>query len=184
MEKIYINLSPKAVTFDSAILKKFSYYLSWAAASLLALVLILGILAANRAAKCNSYQAKWKSWEDKSKTLAEIKRKLLELENEKNEFQIIVTPQNKIADIFEDLFVSLPTNIWFDALSLKKDSLSLKGYVVRVDEDYLASLEKFINSLKKREYFSTKFKKINIVNSQKNNYNGAEVLEFNIECLN
>jgi hypothetical protein len=89
-----------------------------------------------------------------------------------------------MADIFEDIFSSLPKNIWFNNISLKKDILDIRGYVVKLDEDYLVSLEKFINNLKAKQNFSSRFKKINIKDSQKNDFHGAEVLEFYIECTN
>ncbi|MDD4954601.1 MAG: PilN domain-containing protein, partial [Candidatus Omnitrophica bacterium] len=94
----------------------------------------------------------------------------------------MLTPKNQIPDIFEDVFSSLPKNIWFSSMNLKKNTLDIRGYVDKVDEDYLVSLEKLGNNLKSKKYFGSKFKKINIKDSQKKEFNGMEVLEFYIEC--
>ncbi|MDP2923393.1 MAG: hypothetical protein Q8O30_06720 [Candidatus Omnitrophota bacterium] len=184
MDKIYINLNPNIEKFDTATFKKLSYYAVLGVISVLIIILFLGLFVTIRLSSLNSYKTKWKSWEERATSLNKIKAQLAELEAEKKEFQKIVIPYNQVASIFEDLFISLPHNIWLDTLSIKKDSLSLKGYVLKLDEDYLISLEKFINAMKKREYFSSKFKKINIKDSKKENFYGVEVLEFNIECVN
>lgn len=183
MEKIHINLNPKVEKFDTLIFKELFYYAALGVGILLLVILLLGLFVTNGLSKYRTAAAKWNNWQDESLSLGKIKNELLELENEKKEFQKIITPKNQIANIFEDIFAALPQNVWFAALNLKTESLILKGYVVKLDEDYLLSLEKFITALRQRPYFSSKFKKINIRESQKQLFNGVEVLEFNIECL-
>jgi hypothetical protein len=183
MTKIHINLNPKVEKFNKLIFRELSYYAALGAGIILAIILLLGLFAASGLAKYKGYQAKWKSWEDKAVLLGKLKGDILEQENKKKEFKNIILPQNQAAKIFEDLYAALPQNIWLEALDLKKEGLNIKGYVVRLDEDYLFSLEKFIKSLAKRPHFPSKFKKINIKDSQKQNFNGVEVLEFNIECV-
>jgi Tfp pilus assembly protein PilN len=182
MDKIYINLNPKAEKFDTFIFKQWSYYAALGSALILIIILILGLFTSLRLAQYNGQMKKWRGLEQNAKLLSEVKSQILQLEGERKGLDKVITPQNKIGSIFEDIFVSLPQNLWFDSLELKEDILILKGYVIKLDEDYLISLEKFINALRMREYFSSRFKKVNIKNSQKRDFNGVEVLEFNIEC--
>jgi hypothetical protein len=184
MGTIHINLNPKEEKFDNLIFKQLSCWAVLSAGIILVIVLLLGLTAAKKLAEYKLEQAKWKSWEDKVTLLAKLKNEILDLESQKKEFQSVIIPQNQAAEIFEDLFATLPQNIWLETLSLKKESLNAKGYVVKLDEDYLFSLEKFINGFAARPHFSSKFKKINIKESQKQNFSGAEVLEFIVECAN
>ena len=184
MDNIYINLSPKQKKEENIFVKDFSYYSGLAAIFLLAIIIALGVFIAMRAGVYKYEDIKWSKWKERYETIEKIKKDIAGLEGDRNEFKRILTPKNQMAKIFEDVFSSLPKNIWFNTMGLKKDTLDIRGYVVKIDEDYLVSLEKFINNLKAKEYFNSRFKKINIKDSQKNNFNGAEVLEFYIECAN
>ncbi len=184
MDKIYINLNPKQKKEKSDFLKEFLYYVAISTVILLAVLVVLWIFIGIRASIYKYEGVKWSKWKEKYETIDRIKKDISVLEGDKIEFKKILTPKNKIAGIFADIFSSLPKNIWFNNISLKKDILDIRGYVVKLDEDYLVSLEKFINNLKAKQNFSSRFKKINIRDSQKNDFHGAEVLEFYIECVN
>ena len=84
--------------------------------------------------------------------------------------------------IFQGIFHSLPKNVWFESLDFKSGAINLKGYVVKWGEDYLVSLDGFVNSLREQEYFSSKFSNMSIRESKKSNFNGVETLKFIIEC--
>ncbi|MFA5008128.1 MAG: hypothetical protein WC546_02785 [Candidatus Omnitrophota bacterium] len=184
MDRIYINLSPKQKKEENALLVKASYYLILSISFFLAVIIVLGIFIAVRASVYEYYSIRWAKWKTQYETLTRLKQDIAGLESDRNEFVKILTPKNQMAKVFENIFSSLPKNIWFNSMDLKKDTLDIKGYVVKIDEDYLVSLEKFINNLKSKEYFSNRFKKINIKDSQKIEFNGAEVLEFYVECAN
>lgn len=184
MDNIYINLSPKRKKEENIFLKDFSHYAGLAAFFLLAIIIILVVFIVIRASVYKYEDIKWSKWKEKYETISKMKKDISGLESDRNEFKKILTPKNQMAKIFEDIFSALPKNIWFNNMGLKKDTLDIRGYVVKIDEDYLVSLEKFINNLKAKEYFSSRFKKINIKDSQKNDFNGAEVLEFYVECAN
>lgn len=184
MDKIYINLSPKQEKVESAILKDLPYYLGLGAIFCFVVVGALGVFIVIRMGVLKYQEGKWSKHKEQYATLTKIKSEISGLENNNKELKKILTPNNQMAKIFEDIFTSLPPNVWLGSMNLKKDFLIMKGYIVKVDEDYLVSLEKFIKSLKSKEYFTSKFKKINIKNSQKNDFNEIEVLEFDIECAN
>lgn len=184
MDKIYINLNPKQKKEESAVLQKTSYYISLSALLLLAIIILLAVFIGLRASVYKYDDMKWSKWREKYTTLTKIKQDISNLESEKNEFKKLLTPKNQMSDIFGDIFSSLPKNIWLNSMSLKKDTLDIRGYVVKIEEDYLISLERLVNNLKDKKYFSSRFKKINIKDSQKKDYNGAEVLEFYVECAN
>ena len=149
----------------------------------LCLIALLAVFLFIRIAMYKHYESRWAKWKEKYTTVSVIKNELASLKSEKNEFIKILTPQNQIAKIFSDIFVSLPQNVWFENLNFNKKLLLIKGYVVKTDsEDYLVSLENFINNLKTKEYFMSHFKNIDIKDSQKTDFNGLEVLVFNLEC--
>jgi hypothetical protein len=184
MNKIRINLSPKKEKDTSVLSQNLNYYTTLATVVFFILIIFLISISLVQLFIYKNYQGKWRVWEGKFSQLNEIKQSIAKFENEKKEFQKLITPENQAAAMLGDLFSSLPKNIWFNNLIFKKNSLSLRGYVVKLGEDYLVSLEKLIASLEKKNYFSSKFSKIKMKESRKTNFNGVEVLEFNIECAN
>ncbi|MDD4955641.1 MAG: hypothetical protein PHP17_06350, partial [Candidatus Omnitrophica bacterium] len=141
MDKIYINLSPKEKKKENALLKNVSYYISVGIFLLLVVLVCIGVLIGVRASVYKYEDIKWAKWREKYIILSKIKQDIKSLENDRNEFEKMLTPKNQIPDIFEDVFSSLPKNIWFSSMNLKKNTLDIRGYVVKVDEDYLVSLE-------------------------------------------
>jgi len=188
MNKIVINLNPKKEMASSEVLQNVVAYTPLAiliAAAFLILFLGLQIVSLKKLHTNNVYNKKWSQWDQRHESIQTIKKEITNLGNEKDDLQKVTTPKYKIEVISEDIFASLPKNIWFHHLNFYKGTLSLKGYVARWGddtEDYLVILDKFINSLRGKSYFSSKFNKMNIKESQRTNFNGVEVLEFTIEC--
>lgn len=184
MEKIVINLNPQKQNPENPFLEQGMPYAMLTAVGLGVVLVVGGIFLAIQTGMLVHYRLEWQKWADKFQTLDTIKKEIVTLEGERNEFNKIITPQSQIARILRDVFISLPKNIWFEQLIFKKNSINLKGYVVKVGDDYLASLDKFIDALSEKKYFASKFSKVTIKSSQKKSYNGVEALEFVIECVN
>jgi len=185
MKKIVINLSPQKENVTSAFLQNLISYtplVGLSAAAIFALVLLVQLFSLKKAHTVRVYTKKWSQWESKANSIAEMKKELMRYESEKAVLQELVTPQNDMTFILRDLFSSLPKNIWFEKIRYEEGFINLAGYVVRWEEDSVASLDKFINSLRKKDYFSSKFDKINIKESKTSEFNSVEVLEFVIEC--
>ena len=186
MSKIVINLNPQKEHATSEVMRSIVGYtplLLLSAGLIFVVIVLLQLVAFQKTYSYNVYKSKWAQWEDEDRLLKEIKADIARLDAEKLATTQVVTPTYEMAKIFADIFSALPKNIWFSNLSLQGDSLSLQGNVVRWNEDYLASLDKFIEKLRQSQYFSTKFQKLNIKQSQKTNFNGVEVLQFSIECV-
>ncbi len=185
MDKIYINLSPKKEKMENVLLQQASYYMLIGASFILCLIVLCTLFLFVRIAILKHYESRWAKWKEQYKVLSALKNEIASLQKEKNEFSKILTPQNKMAKIFSDIFSSLPQNIWFNSLNFNKKSLVINGDVVKTGtEDYLVLLENFIDNLKTKPYFVSHFKDINIKDSRRDNFNGVEVLEFKLECSN
>lgn len=185
MKKISINLSPQKENITSAILQTTVSYtplVGLTAVIVLALLLFLQVFIAKQTYTYNGYEKKWIKWESKYNLIKGIKGELTNLKEEKQKLEEVATPKHDIVLILRDIFSSLPKNIWFQRLNFKEETIDIGGYVAGLDEDYLISLDGFINSLRKKDYFSSKFNRINIKKSTRENYNGVEILKFNIEC--
>ncbi|MDD5194629.1 MAG: hypothetical protein PHQ96_03010 [Candidatus Omnitrophica bacterium] len=185
MAKISINLNPHKEKQQGIVAQSLSSYLPQVfigAVVFFLLILLLNVFVLIRIGFYGSYQRQWKQWEAKAREISTAKKDIAQLEAKNKELQGIVVPQIEASKMLAATFSALPDNIWFESLSYKKNSLSLKGYVIQWKEDYLASLDKFINTLKADAYFSSIFKKSTMVNSEKKNFQGVEVLEFIIEC--
>ncbi len=185
MKKIIINLSPQKETAATALLQRVVSYTSLGgltAALVLVLIIFLQMFIIKQTYDCSKYNKKWEAWESKYKEMKEIKKGIAKLEKVKNKLEEIATPKYDIVLILEGIFSSLPKNVWFEGLDFEKGVISLRGYVVKWREDYLVSVDSFINSLREQEYFSSKFKKVNIKESKRSSFNGVETLKFIIEC--
>jgi hypothetical protein len=108
MDRIYINLSPKKEKTENAILQQVSYYMLLGVAFVFGLVILLAIFLFVRIAVCKHYESRWAKWKQQYTSLSVIKNELSSLQNEKNEFIKILTPQTQMAKIFSDVFSSLP----------------------------------------------------------------------------
>ena len=185
MKKISINLSPQKEDVTSVVLQKMISYTPTVGLSLVvfsALLLLLQIFIAKQTYTYGGCEKKWEGLEDKYNLIEGIKEEIRALEEEKQKLEKVATPEHNIVLILGDIFSSLPKNIWFDGLNFKGETIDMRGYVVGWNEDYLISLDGFINSLREKDYFSLKFSRVNIKKSAKEKYNGAETLKFSIEC--
>ena len=185
MKKISINLSPQKEDVTSEVLRNIVSYtpmVGLTAVIVLALLLFLQVFIAKQTYTCNKYEKKWQKWESKHNLIKGIKGETTNLKEEKQRLEEVATPGHDIVLILGDIFSSLPKNIWFDGLHFKGETIDIRGYVAGWNEDYLISLDGFINSLREKDYFSSKFSRVNIRKSVRENYNGAETLKFSIEC--
>ena len=185
MKKIVINLSPQKEKITSTILQNMVSYTPLVGVTtgfVLIPILLLQLFIFRQTYEYKNYSGRWKKWENKYNSIKRIKEEISRLKEEKERIEEVVTPEYDIVLILSDVFSSLPKNVWFKELTFKKGSINLKGYVVRWNEDYLISLDRFINSLREKEYFVSRFSKVNIKESKKSTFNGLETTKFIIEC--
>ena len=185
MDRININLNPKKENIAQGILENLTSYTPFVGIAVLIVLVLFFLLQLGILKKSHTnhvYSKKWKEWEERSNLIIDLKAEIAKLESEKGAFDSIAEPTYNMPLIFENIFSSLPKNVWFRELSLKENSLNLNGYVVIWQEDPLVSLDSFINLLRQNEYFSSKFIKISIKESPKTRFKTVEVLEFSIEC--
>ena len=185
MKKISINLSPQKEDITSVMLQRVISYtpvVGLSAVIVLALLLFLQVFIVKQTYTCGGHEKKWGEWEEKYNLIEGIKGEVAKLEEEKQRLEEVATPEHDAVLILGDVSSSLPKNIWFDGLNFKGETIDIRGYVVGWDEDYLISLDGFINSLREKDYFSSKFGRINIKKSTRERYNGVEALKFSIEC--
>jgi len=185
IKKISINLNPQKEDASGRVFENvFSCTPLVGLATILVWIFILSLQAVilKKVYTHSRYKHKWVEWAPKANTLKQLKDEIAKLESTDNKIRELTTPKYEIAAILKDLFSSLPKNVWFETLDFTEDFINLKGYVVKWHEDYLFSLDTFIGTIKGKKYFSSKFNKVNIKDSQKANFNGIEVLQFVIEC--
>jgi len=185
MDKISINLNPQKEKVPSAALEKMLSYTSFLvliAIAGVALVLFLQLFSLLRLYTYKKYSKVWDQWESKAVLIKDTKNEIKALEEEKKALVVVATPKYQAISVLEDIFSSLPENIWLKELRLQDGALRLEGYAVKWKKDYLLSLDDFVGSLSKKDYFSSKFTDTQIKESRKEYFNNAEVLHFTIEC--
>ncbi|MDD5069170.1 MAG: hypothetical protein PHV17_00410 [Candidatus Omnitrophica bacterium] len=187
MEKIKINLNPSKeekleLFFDKAVETNPS--LIMVIIVMAAITLVLQMIVFSKGARYRALAREWKQWESKYQAVTELKNEMIKLEQNKKMVEGGLVPVN-VSKLLEAVYVSLPSNIWFDILEYRPQKFYIKGKVVKMQEDAMVSLgDKFIKPLKEQKAFTDLFKEINIKNTHKTLYRGVDVLEFEIECLN
>ena len=184
---IRVNLNPNKDNIPSLALQKLISFTPLLGVGLVVVtiaLLVLQIFILKMTYSYNISKRNWKKWEDKFNITKKIKSEISELEVEKENLQEIITPEYKISLVLENIFSSLPENIWFEKLNFKEGFINIKGYVVKWEEDYLISLDKFMNHLQSKEYFSKKFNNVSLKKSKKAQFSNVEILEFSIQCEN
>lgn len=185
MKRIVIDLNPDkkhALGENVQRVINFTPVLVLLSLGIFVLLVILQAAIIQKKHKLNESTIQEESWQEKANVIQLLKTEIFELEKEKNILREVIVSEDEVAKILNDIFSSMPKNIWFDSFNFNGEIISLAGYVVKWKEDSLASLEKFIGSLGNKQYFSSKFKRAHIVDSKKVDFNGVEVLKFNIEC--
>ena len=184
MNKISINLNPNKENLLKGIMQTVVSYIplaKFSAGAVLILIVLLQLFISYRGQAYKILSKEWDKWDELTLPLRNIKSKIAALEDERKQLREIATPKYEIALLMGDIFSSLPKNIWLATIDFKNDFFVLNGFVVKWNEDYLLSLDKFIDSLKQKDYYSY-FPKVSIQRSRKKTYNGVEVLEFTIQC--
>ena len=185
MKKIAINLSPQKEKITSTMLQNVVSYAPLAgviSGFVLIPILLLQLFIFKQTYKYKEYSERWKKWESKYNSIERIKEEISLLKKEKEKIGEVVTPEYDIVFVLSDIFSSLPKNVWFKELTFRGGNIGLRGYVVKWGEDYLISLDRFINSLREKEYFVSRFSRVEIKESKKSTFNGLETTKFIIEC--
>ena len=183
--KIVINLNPKKEQSSGLFLQKIissTPLIILATIFIFIVILFQQFFIMNEIHSVNIKKNKWKEWGTKSNEINLIKSDINNLQKEKIKLENVVNPKNDTALILDEIYASLPKNIWFNKLSFTEENMVIKGFVVKWQEDYLVSVDKFINNLINKEYSKSKFEKVNMTGSNQIKFNGIEVLEFSVKC--
>ncbi len=183
--KIVINLNPKKEESPGLFLQKLissTPLIILSVIFILPILLLLQLFIMGQTRNVNIKNNKWNEWGIKSNEIQSIKSEIVNLEKVKIDLESVVNPKNDIALILGEIYAALPKNIWFSKLSFTGERMVLKGFVVKWQDDYLSSVDKFINNLMKQEYFKSKFENVNMTESEQVKFNGIEVLKFSVKC--
>lgn len=184
MKKININLNPKKADNLSGIFAKALNYTPLLVLAVIFFALVLGAVETVSRVKSGRHKNLndvWRQWEPKHREIVNVKREISALERQGKQIGELMLPQVDGIVLLEGLSSFLPDNIWLESLRFKDNSAQIRGYIVRWEEDTLASLEKFINRLREDESFKDNFKEVNIRDTQRVSFRGREVTQFFLE---
>ncbi len=184
MKKLKINLNPKKLTIFEQGFASVLNYLPLLILLVVFFSLVIGGIKAISLARTRqqSYlERSWQEWEPKYDQITSIKRRVSFLENQQEKLKKITSPKKTGIILLESVFFALPKNIWLEDFYFEDKLVQMKGYVVRWEQDSLASLEEFIGRLRAKKEFKEKFQKIDF-KTRKTDFRGREVTQFFIEC--
>jgi len=186
MKKITINLYPFQQADEPPLNKTLAHYIP---AVILVLILLI-IVNIGAFALANIFEMSRASLENTNKNLAPSIKDIQELKDaleaqikEKKDYQSISTTRIQATRIMAEVYGSMPKNIWLRSFSFDRDTLALEGTVVKWKEEQMASLDKFIKDLNKKDYFVSQFKNANVKDYRKGKVQNTETIDFVIECI-
>lgn len=185
MKKIEINLCPYSVTEDKKIQKLIAQYFPFVFLAALGFIVINIFLFSVASVSFLTYSQLGKKWSKESPKAMEIellKKEVTALKEKKKSYDELIKANVAPSYILSDIYKALPINIWLSDIRATEASVSLTGYVVKWQEDYLVSLGNLIKNLKKESHFSGYFKDIIQKSSRKTNLFNVEVMKFELEC--
>ncbi len=185
IKKININLNPNK---QNGIEEGFAKVLSYTPLLILLLLfflLVTGVIEVVSQAKMSQKKrlsGVWQEWEPRHRDLMSLRRDTSALKRQKKEIKGVVSSEDTGIIFLEKVGSYLPENIWLDNLRFTEGLAQINGYIVRWEEDTLASLEKFINTLQEDESFQERFRQTNIRDTKRIMFRGKEVTQFFLEC--
>lgn len=185
MKRIKINLYPHKRTSDKRFIQFIERYLPLVFLALIILFAVNGILfivTIGARGFYNTLDKKWVEIRPQAGQIDALKKELVSLKEKKKMYLDLIVPKVDPAHICADIFTSLPRNIWLGEMSCNSERLSFAGYVVKLKEDYLLSIDTFIKNLQKQQYFSSVFKNIRLMSSRKTKISGREIMKFEVLC--
>lgn len=184
MKKLKINLSPNKPTNLDENFSKILNYLPLLILGVVFFAFILGVFEIAtfvKARQLNSLEKVWQDWEPKHNEMSGIKQRRLALRREKQDLKEITSPQDK-SFLLEAIFTVIPKNIWLQRVDYLQDSVKISGYILRWEEDTIASLESFIGGLQEFKSLFEQFNTISIKDAKTIDFRGREVTQFFLEC--
>ena len=187
MKTITINLHPLGEKKEQKFLSILRRYLPFVFLAFFGLIIInvIGFVFARfQNVPYEKLKKEWRNLGPQVEEILSLNKEIDSLSQEKAEYKSLFKEDLQFSRIFVDIQTSLPQNIWFERIEFENSKINFVGYIVKLNEDYLLSLDKFIKGLKKRKYFSRIFPKdkINLKTSRKTRVSGVKVVKFEIEC--
>lgn len=145
------------------------------------LIFVIGQLSFFPAHEANK---SWKKVEVKAKELEQLKNDLVVLRGKKTTYSDLVKPNISMARILDDVYSSMPKNVWLIAVDFKDKKLEFVASAVEWKNLLSESVDQFIKNLKSKEYFSSKFSKIELKGRRIMKMYGNKIIKFEVECKN
>jgi len=186
MKKIEINLCPYQSGEERKYAKFIDQYFPAVFLAVIILVFVNCAMIMFGGLTHLPYSSLKKKWEDvtpKVRALAALEKEIEDLTKGRDAYKKMLSRQVNISRLMASLYKSLPKNVWLEQISYDKSLFKITGYVAEwQQEGYLMSLDKFIKTLQKDDYFPLVFKYIESKGQKKISISGKEVMRFDLEC--
>lgn len=185
MKKIIINLNPAKPPESSPASKTLDKFVPFVLVLLILLavfnIFFFGLINFFRLTQ-GSLKKTLKDLQPQVKEVQTAREDLAQINKEKKDYQAALVNDFLVSRVMADAYAAMPINIWLKSFVFGNDSLTLEGAVVQWKEDQMVSLNRFIQELNKKEYFTQKFKTVGLKSYRTNKLQAAETIEFRIEC--
>lgn len=125
-----------------------------------------------------SLKRKWMDLEPQKKTLDEFSQQYSLVSQDAGLTQLLINQRILWAQKLNKLSLNLPAGVWFNDLSLVKQSLTIQGSVISLKMEELNLINKLLDSLKADNEFFKDFASLELSSVQKRSIGSYDIADF------
>lgn len=125
-----------------------------------------------------SLKRKWMELEPQKKTLDEFSQQYSLVSQDAGLTQLLINQRILWAQKLNKLSLNLPAGVWFNDLSLVKQSLTIQGSVISLKMEELNLINKLLDSLKADNEFFKDFASLELSSVQKRSIGSYDIADF------
>lgn len=140
--------------------------------------LYFAVIGIAKGGQLASLKRKWTSLEPQKKILDEFNQQYSALSQDAGLAQLLINQRILWAQKLNKLSLNLPSGVWFNDISLAKQSLTIQGSVISLKMEELNLISRLLDSLKADNDFFKDFASLELSSVQKRSIGSYDVADF------
>ncbi len=140
--------------------------------------LYFGVISVSKNGSLASLNRKWIELGPQKKVLDEFSSEYSASSQDAGLTQLLIKQRVLWADKLNKLSLNLPAGVWFNDITLAKQSLTIQGSVISLKMDELNLINKLLDSLKADNEFFKDFASLELSNVQRRTVDSYDITDF------
>lgn len=140
-----------------------------------------GVVSLSKSGKLTSLNRKWIELGSQKKAFDEFNQEYSAATQDAGLAQLLIKQRGLWAQKLNALSLNLPAGVWFNDISLAKQSITIQGSVVSLKMDELNLINQLLDSLKADNEFFKDFTGFELSNVQKRTVGSYDISDFTLQ---